>query len=188
MRMPENAKKVVYLIGPRGGPVKIGITDNISSRRSVLNVGNPQYLRVLFHYEFASQSEAARAETELHWRFQRKHIRGEWFQLSESDVESIAASMHAVLLSESAQAGWSLARKACDEFTADVCIKARGALGLTHEELAELAGISTQTVVNFEGGERAPHSETIEAIRSAMERKGVEFVQQCIGSPLKILV
>lgn len=187
--MPENTKKVVYLIGPRGGPVKIGITDNIASRRSTLNVGNPQYLYVLLQHEFASQDEAIRAETELHWRFRGKHIRGEWFQLSESDVDSIATSIHAVLFfGDGVPAGWSLSRKACDEFTAAVCIKARGALGLTREQLARLAGLSTQTVVSFEDGERAPQPETIEAIRSAMQSKGVEFVQQGIGKPLKILV
>ena len=77
MQMPENIKNVVYLIGQRGGPVKIGITDNVAERRSVLNVGNPQYLRVLYQHEFASQGEAARAETHLHYQYRRQHIRGE---------------------------------------------------------------------------------------------------------------
>ena len=188
MQMPDNTKRFVYLIGAsKSGPVKIGTTGNIARRRSVLNVSNPQYLRVLYCHEFTSKDEAARVETALHYRFRQSHIRGEWFQLSESDFEGIAMSVHGISRVGGAPDGWSLSNKVCDEFTADVCAKARNVIGLTREKLADLAHLSAQTVASFEDGNRTPQLETIEAIRFAMESKGVKFVQEGDGKPLKIL-
>ncbi|MNK94000.1 hypothetical protein D3C87_1141900 [compost metagenome] len=52
---------------------------------------------------------------------------------------------------------------------------ARAALGWGIVELAENAGISTNTLVRLEKGEDLKRS-TIESIRSVLENAGVEFI------------
>ncbi len=54
---------------------------------------------------------------------------------------------------------------------------ARAALGLTVRGLAEIAGVSHDTIVRFEaGGELKPR--TIDAIRAALENAGAVFVAE----------
>ena len=58
---------------------------------------------------------------------------------------------------------------------------ARGALRWTSTELAKAAGINVRTILRIETGEGVPSSTTatIEKIRKALEKAGVEF----IGTP-----
>ncbi len=54
---------------------------------------------------------------------------------------------------------------------------ARAALGLTVRQLAEMAGVSHDTIVRFEGGQELK-PRTIAAIRAALEAAGVIFVEE----------
>jgi transcriptional regulator with XRE-family HTH domain len=54
------------------------------------------------------------------------------------------------------------------------CKMARAALGIGVRDLAALAGVSQDTVSRLERGE-ALRERTVEAIRSALEARGVEF-------------
>ena len=54
---------------------------------------------------------------------------------------------------------------------------ARAGLGLGVRELADLASVSTNTVTRLERGE-ALQPRTVEAIRSALETAGVEFIPE----------
>jgi transcriptional regulator with XRE-family HTH domain len=58
--------------------------------------------------------------------------------------------------------------------TAAQCRMARAALKLEVRELADAANVSTSTIVRFERGE-ALLLRTVDAIRAALEAKGVEF-------------
>ena len=55
---------------------------------------------------------------------------------------------------------------------------ARALLGLKREELAEASGVPVRTVARLELGEGAPQRRTLEAIRTALEAAGVEFVPE----------
>jgi transcriptional regulator with XRE-family HTH domain len=55
---------------------------------------------------------------------------------------------------------------------------ARALLGMTQGQLANAAGLGLSTVVDFEKGRRQVSDETVEAIRKALERAGVEFVHE----------
>lgn len=54
---------------------------------------------------------------------------------------------------------------------------ARAALGLGVRELAELAGVSFTTVNRFETGKSGLQHSTAEALRIALEAKGVQFLE-----------
>ncbi|NIA72041.1 helix-turn-helix transcriptional regulator [Pelagibius litoralis] len=50
-------------------------------------------------------------------------------------------------------------------------------------DLAEAAGVSKQTLVDFERGARTPHRNHIVAIRTALETAGVVFIDPNGGGP-----
>ena len=57
------------------------------------------------------------------------------------------------------------------------CRAARALLGWPQEKLAEVAGLSVSTVYDFERERRKMPSETVQAIRLALENAGVLFVE-----------
>jgi Meiotically Up-regulated Gene 113 (MUG113) protein len=64
---------------------KIGITGNVPARLSQLYTGNPFDMDVVSVYEFQN---AEPVEQSIHQRFDVKRQRGEWFNLSQEDVDS----------------------------------------------------------------------------------------------------
>ncbi|MGC8537035.1 MAG: helix-turn-helix domain-containing protein [Rhizomicrobium sp.] len=51
-------------------------------------------------------------------------------------------------------------------------------LGWSQGELAEAAGVSRATVLDFERGARTPHRNNLDAMRRAMEAAGIEFIDE----------
>lgn len=78
----------VYLIGGRDGAIKIGMTRNIESRMAALKTGNGN-LKLIFIMPCASKGDCRFLEQSLHTRYAAQRIAGEWFNLSEQDIESI---------------------------------------------------------------------------------------------------
>ena len=76
---------IVYFIkDSQTGYIKIGRTnDDIATRLSQLQVGNPNELIVCKTIECNSRL----VEKKLHEQFVDKHIRGEWFIITESEIE-----------------------------------------------------------------------------------------------------
>lgn len=62
------------------------------------------------------------------------------------------------------------------------CRMARTALSMGVRELAKAADVSTNTVARFERGEPLRES-TVDAIRSALEAAGVDFIPENGGGP-----
>ncbi len=54
---------------------------------------------------------------------------------------------------------------------------ARAGLGLTARRVAERAQVSKVTLSDFEKGKRLTHPRTVAAIRAALEKAGVEFME-----------
>lgn len=63
------------------------------------------------------------------------------------------------------------------------CRGARGLLGLTQPALALAAKLGLSTVVDFEKSRRSVSRVAIRAIRQALERSGVEFIEENGGGP-----
>lgn len=62
--------------------------------------------------------------------------------------------------------------------TPRVCRAARAILDMTQRDLGVAAGVSAQTVADFERGARTPHLNNLQAIRVAFERQGLTFVME----------
>ena len=82
-------KKYVYLIGEIGneGRYKIGSTraKNVATRLKQLQTGNANELYIKESYE---TEYPFKIEKMLHNHFKSSNLIGEWFELSESDVEA----------------------------------------------------------------------------------------------------
>ena len=78
----------VYVIKSDHGS-KIGRSVNVKSRTQLLGVMFPFDSEVV-HYGHVSDYIAV--ERHLHRKYANKHIRGEWFDLSDEDIAEIAAS------------------------------------------------------------------------------------------------
>ena len=56
-------------------------------------------------------------------------------------------------------------------------------LGLSQSQLADAAKVSRPTVVDFERGIRLPHPNNLQAIRTAREAAGIEFIPENGSGP-----
>jgi transcriptional regulator with XRE-family HTH domain len=65
------------------------------------------------------------------------------------------------------------------------CRAARALLKWTQDDLAREAGVSALTIRNFEGGRTAPNPATLDVLRRAFDRAGVEFNADGRGVRLK---
>jgi len=63
------------------------------------------------------------------------------------------------------------------------CRGARGLLDLTQQELAAAAGLGLSTIVDFERARRSVSKEAIAMVRAALERGGIEFIDENGGGP-----
>jgi hypothetical protein len=68
------------------GLVKIGIATDVMSRIRTIQISCPQNITILDELDFQC---AQSYETSLHARYSSKHFRGEWFRLTETDIEDI---------------------------------------------------------------------------------------------------
>lgn len=71
-------------------------------------------------------------------------------------------------------------------FKATECRAARGWLDWSQDDLADAALVSLSTVRDFERGRRTPIPNNLEAIRRALEAKGIAFRNQPNGAAIGI--
>ena len=75
----------IYLFGTELGLFKIGMTTNmVNSRLQQCNVLSPVHV-----YLVAETYADKYLERELHAKYDSKRVRGEWFRLSQDDVDWI---------------------------------------------------------------------------------------------------
>lgn len=86
-RRKHKRSSILYLIRESlTNATKIGIASNLESRLSSLQTGSVQELSVLAYFPIKG---AKTQENHLHQRYAHKHVRGEWFDLSDDDIETI---------------------------------------------------------------------------------------------------
>ena len=74
--------QIYFMQAGCGGPVKIGITDNLDARVNQIQNGNPEEVEVVAVYEVGGRADAMESENMLHEYFKWHRIRGEWFRPS----------------------------------------------------------------------------------------------------------
>src|SRR5262245_17761005 len=67
--------------------------------------------------------------------------------------------------------------------TPEQCRAARGLLAWSQQDLADEAGVGIVTVHQLEAGTSQPRRATLDVIRRAFERRGVEFIDENGGGP-----
>jgi DNA-binding transcriptional regulator YiaG len=55
---------------------------------------------------------------------------------------------------------------------------ARAAVDMSAQRLAELAGVTKNTVLRYERGEGRPLADTLQALRNVLEQAGIEFIDR----------
>jgi hypothetical protein len=80
----------ICVIGPKRGPYKIGVANEVDKRRRPLNIGNPAQLYVQFKHDTGSEKKGKYIELRLHYHFHAKHVRGEWFDLTSADLQGLS--------------------------------------------------------------------------------------------------
>jgi hypothetical protein len=58
------------------------------------------------------------------------------------------------------------------------CRGARGLLRWSQSDLSEASKTATKTIADFERGAREPYPRTIADVRSALEKAGIEFIDE----------
>ncbi len=82
------SQKYIYLIKMKNNDnfIKIGAANNIQQRMKFLQTCSPYELEVIFNQQVLA---AHQIEKSLHTQFQDKRIKGEWFSLTEQDINLI---------------------------------------------------------------------------------------------------
>lgn len=110
----------VYLISrsTAGTPTKIGIACDIYHRLLSLQVSTWERIDVQYILWFPGRAASQRIETELHKKYERHKIIGEWFDIHYSkvidDVEPLARSLYPSIILSSHSEMIEYARKKID--------------------------------------------------------------------------
>jgi hypothetical protein len=81
--------KVYFILDKKSVAVKIGKSNDISSRLDELKTGNPNPLIVIHHIDCKSEKHSFKVETELHRKYAHLHIQGEWFRYVEDEFKDL---------------------------------------------------------------------------------------------------
>jgi DNA-binding XRE family transcriptional regulator len=71
-----------------------------------------------------------------------------------------------------------MSTKIIDAITPAQCRAARALLSMTQSELAKAAKLGLSTIVDFERERRHVSTDAVKAMKSALERAGIEFIRQ----------
>ena len=85
-RQGKAHKTVVYLVQDERQRVKIGWTALVGGRLSGIQVGNADRLTLL---ATIPTEHPLQLERRIHSEWMHKHVRGEWFALTENDIQKI---------------------------------------------------------------------------------------------------
>ena len=81
----------IYVIGPNlpGTPFKIGITSGSSTekRKTVLQTSHWMDLKLVWKSDVLVRADII--EKKLHTHFEKNRVRGEWFNITKTDIETI---------------------------------------------------------------------------------------------------
>lgn len=80
------------------GPVKIGFSENPTSRLASLRTGSPQKLGIAGALLVFGRDAASIIERQVHARFEKDRLEGEWFAIPPMDALEYMADLYTQLL------------------------------------------------------------------------------------------
>lgn len=83
---PDLNNFIVYIV-ESFGYYKIGFAKDVDHRISDMQVGNPAPIKLIHSFEVSGLTSTRKAESFLHSLFLSKRVNGEWFCLTDLDVE-----------------------------------------------------------------------------------------------------
>jgi hypothetical protein len=124
----------IYIIGPAGGPYKVGIATKVEKRLSELQIATYQRLVIHAVADVESRDEARRLEAEIHARLSQFELSGEWFGCSleqaaaaftvpvqvVEDIEQIRSDAYRVLFALASEVPAELRRALADHVGAEL--------------------------------------------------------------------
>jgi hypothetical protein len=135
----------VYVIGPPGGPQKIGMASDTLSRLRALQTSSPAQLVIAGHVS-CGRTEASRIEREAHRLLVQHRLAGEWFAVSPADA--VAAIERAA--GRPCEPAPQSSREAWPAISAKQIKAARVFLEWEQRDLAEKSGLSLPTIQRME--------------------------------------
>jgi len=81
----EKPTNLYFIQGENGGPVKIGVSENVNQRLAQHQIGSPIKLVIIYTRFGSSKKE----ETKIHKKYSALHLHGEWFDESVLKLEGI---------------------------------------------------------------------------------------------------
>lgn len=89
----ENIGWVYILQNPNDGLTKIGITSLQNPKARLCHYKTHIDIKVIY---LSKVAEYGKLENELHLQYQNKRIRGEWFNLSETDIVNAITQINSI--------------------------------------------------------------------------------------------
>lgn len=105
----SDTTRVVYIIGPDKGPLKVGSATNVKTRLGAIQNGHPQRLMI---YGYWPHESAYEVEAEAHRLLTYSRLVGEWFSAPKEDA---ALAIKQAILNIDSRAGALFARAAISE-------------------------------------------------------------------------
>jgi hypothetical protein len=81
--------KVYFILDSASNAVKIGKANNIDSRISDLQTGNPNPLELIHYIDCESEEQSFLLERKLHNKYKELRLVGEWFMYDESVFQEL---------------------------------------------------------------------------------------------------
>lgn len=89
-KVSEMDRRCVYVAQAESGHIKIGKSNNPHQRIQQLEVGNPESIELLASVKV---DHATETERRMHKQFQEYRAKGEWFDVPESDVDTVIETL-----------------------------------------------------------------------------------------------
>ena len=88
-KIPEDFSQDCIYFVECNGVFKIGTTSNLKSRLNALQTSNPTPVSLVYTIPIPIMRDHREIEKALHTIFENNSVRGEWYKITEQDIERI---------------------------------------------------------------------------------------------------
>jgi DNA-binding XRE family transcriptional regulator len=180
-RKNRHGHQSVYLIRAGDGLYKIGKAKSPKRRMANFQIGSPLKL-VLVHA--IETPHASVMEMYFHQQYAAKRHIGEWFALTDSDMEYFAGlnagdlERLAASIPVKPPARVKQINESAKRF-GELLLNYRESAGMSQDQLAERIGLSRQSISLLETGQRSPMFDTVCSIAGVFGLPTMAFLTDC---------